>query len=84
MNCLYELLRRCDAQIDSVCNQRLKVIGECDNEMFDFAVKEIIEAFPLVHDIVIESSELCNQVLKILNCPHRVADHDYSDDDRFT
>ena len=84
MNCLCELLRRCDAQIDSVCNQRLKVIDECDSEMFDFVVKETIEAFSLVHDVIVESFESCSQILKILNYPHRVADHDCSDDGKFT
>ena len=84
MNCLCELLRRCDARIDSVCNQRLKVIGERDSEVFDFAVKKIIETFSLVHDVIIESSESCNQVLKILNCLSRIADRGCFDDDRFT
>ena len=83
MNYLYELLRCYDAQIDSVCNQRLKMIDECDNEMFNFVVKEIIEVFSLIHDIIIENSESCNQVLKILNCFHRVTDYNCFDDDKF-
>ena len=60
------------------------MIGEYGNEMLDFAVKEIIEAFSLVRDIVIESFESCNQVLKILDYSHRVVDHDCFDDGRFT
>ena len=60
------------------------MIDECDSEVFNFAVKETIEAFPLVCGVVIESSESCSQVLKILDCPHRIADHDCSGDDRFT
>ena len=84
MNYLYELLRCCDARINNVCNQRFKMIGECDNEMFNFIVKEIIETFSLVHDVIIESSESCNQVLKVLHCPHRVAGRDCCDDGRFT
>ena len=68
MNYLYKLLRCCDARIDNVCNQRLKMINKCDNEMFNFVVKKTIETFPFIHDIVIESFESCNQILKILNC----------------
>ena len=84
MNYLYELLRYYDAQIDNIYNQRLKMIDECDNEIFNFVVKKIIEAFSLVHDIIIENFESYNQVLKILNYSHQIVDHDYFDDDRFT
>ena len=84
MNCLCGLLRRCGARIDSVCNQRLKAIGERDSEMFDFAVKKTVETFSLVHNIIIESSESCNQVLKVLDCLSRVADRGCFDDGRFT
>ena len=59
------------------------MIDEYDNEMLDFVVKEIIKTFLFVRDIVIESFESCNQVLKILNYSHRVVDHDCFDDDRF-
>src|SRR5437762_4432991 len=84
MNCLCGLLRRCGARIGSVCNQRLKAIDERGSEVFDFAVKETIEAFPLVRGVVVESSESCSQVLKVLDCPSRVAGRVCSDDSRFT
>src|SRR5438045_9701345 len=84
MNCLCGLLRRCGAWFGSVCNQRLKAIGERGSEVFDFAVKETIEAFPLVRGVVVESSESCSQVLKVLDCPSRVAGRGCSDDGRLT
>ena len=48
------------------------MIDERDSEVFDFAVEETIEAFPLVRGVVVESSESCSQVLKVLDCPRRV------------
>lgn len=35
------------------------MIGECDSEIFDFVVKEIIEIFSFVRDVIVESSESC-------------------------
>ena len=84
MNCLCELLRCCDAQIDNVCNQRLKMIDKCDNEMLDFVIKEIIKTFLFIYDIIIKNFKSYNQVLKILNYFYRITDHDCFNDDKFT